>query len=147
MVVSQVPGAEEAIKAAANRGWEAVALVGIVISILSFTVWFMRQYMQQATDREQRLSDRVTNLENFIRDNLLSEMKRNSETMVQVVSAAKDIELAANAVTQQLKNFSSILSVRPCMAEQAVQSKASDLENAIERNTDALDELSEQRKP
>ena len=124
MYLAQLPGADTVITQAAAHGWEAAVLVVIVLSILTFTVWFLKQHMAESTKREERLADRVSNLEDFIRTQLISELQRNSEIMSQVIDAAKDITKTAESVTTALANFTAVLSVRPCMLSPEDQAEA-----------------------
>lgn len=120
-ILAQLPGAEEAIEAAARRGWEAVLLVVIILSTFVCFGWVIRRLMAEASTREDRLAARVTHLEEMIRTELMAALRQNSEVMGKVLSAADAIVRAADRMTQTLDRFTSILDVRPCLLPSAEQ--------------------------
>jgi hypothetical protein len=89
------PGTDQAINAAmqSGRGYEAVVLVVVFLGLLAFVGFVMRQWilraqqhddvmMAQAIEREKRLSDRVSELEKFIREELLKAIHENGKAFL-----------------------------------------------------------------
>jgi hypothetical protein len=117
MLFSQVVGADQAISSAinSNRGYEAVMLVVMTITIISALVWIMKKFMNDSKEREDRLAARVTHLEEVIRGELFSVLRQNSEIMGQVLQASNSIVIAADRMTSTMERFTHILDVRPCL--------------------------------
>lgn len=123
MTLAQIPGAQEAVEAAASRGWEAVVLVMVLVAILTFGGWLLRHIMTEAREREQRLATRINQLEDVIRGELFSVLRQNSEIMGKVLAAADGIIRAAHEMTETMQRFTSILDVRPCLLPIAEQTR------------------------
>jgi hypothetical protein len=125
MLLCQIVGADQAIQSAMNsgRGYEAVLLVVVCIAIVGAFVWTMRKMMSDAKEREDRLSARVTHLEEVIRVELFSVLRQNSEIMGQVLQASQSICVAADRMTGTLERFTHILDVRPCLLPTSEQRK------------------------
>lgn len=115
------PGSEQAINAAVQSGrWEAVALVVIMLIVTGFLVFIVRQIMDQALKREERLAGRVDGLEAFIRDEFMKVVKENTKAMLTIhISAAE----TTAAVTQLI---SSLHTTRICFATGEAQTKLVD---------------------
>ena len=71
-LVAQMPGVDQAMTAAAQRSWEAVVLVVVMVAAAGFFGWVFRRVMGESSDREIRLSNRVTHLEELIRTELMA---------------------------------------------------------------------------
>ena len=86
------PGTEQAINAAAATGrYEAVVLVVIMLTVISFLVYLVRAVMVQASERESRLAKRIDTLEDFIRTELMKAMNENTKAMLTIsVSSAEN---------------------------------------------------------
>ena len=131
LLAQTLPGADEAIKAAASRGWEAVLLVVIVVATFCFFGYVLRRVLDAGEKRENRLAERVTALEAEIRTELFAQMKANSEIMTRMCDAANRICVAADRMIQTLEKFETTLASRPCLAtiQQYAKSVASELEH------------------
>lgn len=90
------PGAEEVIKAASSRGWEAGMLVIVVLAMLAAFGLFMRWFMKSTDTRETRLGDRIDVLENFIHTSLLEVIKDNGELMTKTLQAIDALTATLN---------------------------------------------------
>ena len=119
--IAQFPGAEDAIRAAASRGWEAVLLVVLVCVCFATFGVILRQIMKEANEREVRLSNRVTHLEDIIREELMKALAAGQEMNGRMLSACDAIVHAATQMTATLERFTSILDVRPCLLPAAEQ--------------------------
>jgi hypothetical protein len=115
LMFSQLPGADAAIQSAAQEGWAAVLLVVIVVAVFAFTGWFLRMERSDARQREDRLANRITELETFIRTELVTELRRSSDVMAQVIVALAEVNKTSESVVSTLGQFTSILNHRPCM--------------------------------
>ena len=71
--------------------------------------------MRESSEREVRLSSRVTHLEEMIRTELMVALRQNSEVMGKMLSASDAIIRAADSMTRALERFTQILDVRPCL--------------------------------
>lgn len=121
-VIAQLPpGTEDAIAAASSRGWEAVVLVILMIGGFSFFGFMFRQYSAQAQEREQRLSGRVTHLEDLIRDKLFQTIDENAKLIATMVDATDRVSMACVQITESLGKFATVLENRPCMAMDAAE--------------------------
>ena len=131
-LLAQLPDPSDIIASAARYSWEAGLLALIVVS--SFTMFgvMIRMVMTrhlaieertlaEAKDREVRLAGRVTSLEDLVRNELMSLVRSNSETMGKVLAAADSICRAADRMTSTLDRFTSVLDVRPCLLTMAEQ--------------------------
>ena len=122
-LLAQLPGTEEALEAAARRGWEAVLLVVLILATFVCFGWVIRKLMAESSEREQRLAARVTHLEEMIRTELMAALRTNSEVMGKVLMAADSIVRAADNMSRTLERFTSILDVRPCLLPSVEQRK------------------------
>lgn len=115
MLLAQIPGAEEAIKAAAKSGWlETFVVVASIFIIGSFS-WVIKRILDDGKSREDRIDSRLTKLETEDRVVLVNQLKINSEIMSQVVVASEKMSLAADRMISSLDRFTTILESRPCL--------------------------------
>lgn len=103
-----MPGADAAIQAASQRGYESVVLVVIMLALFTLTGWLVRFWISKATEREdrfaaqaltreERLSKRVTDLEQLIQDHLLTALGEAAAAMrEQVVSSQRLVDALQN---------------------------------------------------
>jgi hypothetical protein len=112
---TQIEGAAEAIKAAEARGWEAVLLVVLILAIVGFFGFILRQIIADAKDRERRLADRVTKLEDELRNELLTQVRLSTDVMSRVVAAADGMIAAANRILERMDRYDATLAARPCL--------------------------------
>lgn len=110
-----LPGAEQAVAAAAGRGWEAVFLVILLASAFAFFGWLLRRLIEDGKSREDRLAGRITTLEDTIHGELFAQVRANSEIMARMVSAADRISHAAETMISTLSKFEHMLAARPCL--------------------------------
>ena len=92
------PGAEEAIEAASQRGYEAVVLVLVMGAMLFFFgllgKWFIKstdKRLEEASDREKRLATRIDVLEAFVHNTLLKMVQENAAMMIKNIEAAETL--------------------------------------------------------
>jgi hypothetical protein len=140
--LAQLPGADEAVKAAAAHGWEATILVVIVFATFGFFGYVLRRVLDSGEAREVRLSTRVTTLEAEIRTELFGQMKTNSEIMCRMVEAANRICVATDRVCRTMDRFETTLAARPCLAtmQTYAQGVAMELEATAEHVAERLRE-------
>jgi hypothetical protein len=120
-VVAQVvlpPGTEQAIAAAvATNRYEAVALVVVMISCLVFIVWLVKATFQQSHEREQKLTLRIDNLEDYSRTVLKEVADKSNAAMLQLSnSVAENTRVVAELIA-------TLHSSRPCFAVGEQQDK------------------------
>jgi hypothetical protein len=141
-LLAQLPGAGEAIKVAASRGWEAVLLVVIVASTFCFFGYVLRRVLDAGESRETRLAERVTILEAEIRTELFGQLRANTEIMARMVDAANRICAATDRMIQTMDKFETTLASRPCLAtiSQYARRVACELEETAEGVADTLRE-------
>ena len=131
----------DVIQHASDYSWEAGLLALIVVSGFLGSGWMLKIVMQRhltieertlndAREREVRLSARVTTLEDLVRTELLSLIRCNSETMGKVLGAADSICRASERMVQTLDRFTAVLDVRPCLLSTATQLRIVELEKA-----------------
>lgn len=114
VVLAQIPGADQAITSATREGWVAVLLVVMVLAMSGCFGWIIRRIMADATQREDRLSARVTHLEDVIRGELFQVLRANSEAMGKMLAASESVVRAADRMTDALERFTHILQAQPC---------------------------------
>ncbi len=97
-------GADVAIQAAGQRGYEAVVMVVIILSMLGFFGllgrWFLKstdKRLQEAMSREERLGKRIDDLEAFIQNNLLNLVQKVTDAMLSNIKATQALTDALNA--------------------------------------------------
>jgi hypothetical protein len=117
MLLAQTPGLNEAINAAQPRGWEAVVLVVLILGGFSFFGFMFRKYADSAEQREQRLSGRVTHLEDLIRERLFTTIDSNAQLIGRLVEATAEIV----AVCREMRTALAALESRPCMAMETAE--------------------------
>jgi hypothetical protein len=117
MLFAQLPGTDEAIKAAADKGWEAAVLVVLVISGFAFFGYMFRQFSTQSAVREERLAARVTHLEDLIRERLFGTIESNGALISKMVDATVEIV----AVCREMRTALAALDSRPCMAMETAE--------------------------
>lgn len=135
-LLGQIPGADEAIKAAADHGnYEAVVLVIVMLSGLGFFGWLMKVVMSrhlateeriltEAKVREERLAARVTALEDLVNVKLFEVVGKTNETMGRMLSASDSLVRAAEGMCNSMTRFSTILESRPCLMENYLAAQA-----------------------
>lgn len=124
------PGTDKAIEAAANRGYEAVVLVLIVLVVFGLFAWAIRGWITQAQVREERLAKRVTDLENIISTTLIK--------MATDTTAALNLSSASSA-----KLTEALVQTRPCWWTPEKQAEV--LAEAADRIAEHLIQIVEKR--
>ena len=97
MILGQITGAEDAVKAAASRGYEAVLLVVIVIAMLVAFGFAARWLLASTQKREDRLSMRIDVLENFIHTTLIGIIEKNQQAIDSHMRATMELTRAISA--------------------------------------------------
>lgn len=124
-------GADAAIQAASQRGYEAVVMVVIVLAMLTFFGllgrWFLRstdKRLDEAMAREQSLSARIKTLETFVQDTLMEMVKNNATAMLSNADA--------------IRRLTETLDKRLCILDPSRQDAAVDRlgDRLAERNAD-----------
>jgi len=89
-----IPGADQALQLAGQRGWEAVVLVIVLLGLIGLTGFIVRwliasmdKRMQESRDREVGMAIRLRELENFVQVTLLKLIKDNSVMTTTVLDA------------------------------------------------------------
>jgi hypothetical protein len=125
LLLAQIPGADDAIKAAAESSWLAVLLVVVVLCMLLGFGLILRWILKRQADTEERLtrenadrevrnSELITHLQETIRNELISLIKLNTDTMARMISAADGIVRASERMTTTLDRFSSLMDSGAC---------------------------------
>jgi len=96
-LLGQIPGADEAIKAASQspQGWVAVVFVALVLAGFGTFGYVIKHLLREASDRETRLSKRINELEDFIRGDLMAQLKESSSGTQKLLAACEAICSAA----------------------------------------------------
>lgn len=100
--VAQLPGADDAIRAASAEGWVTVLFVVIVLASFGTLGYLVKQTMKEAREREERASARIGQLEDFIRMKLMESLESNSIVMQKILAAAESICEAANEMSSAI---------------------------------------------
>ena len=119
-LLAQIPGVDQAIKTAASSGWLEVTFVVIVLGAFTAFGWMMKHLTMRhsaieermqtdAIAREVRLSQRVDNLSDMVRLELLTALKANSEIMGKMIAASDSICRAADGMTETVKRFADMM--------------------------------------
>ena len=128
------PGTEQAINSAVATGrYEAVVLVVIMITVMSFLVYLVRSVMMQSNERESRLAHRIDTLEDFIRSQLMTAMAESTKAMLTIsVSSAEN----TRAVVDLLE---ALHTTRVCFATGEQQDKlVESIANKVVREVQSL---------
>lgn len=73
VIISQIPGADDAIKKAGEQGgWMAVVIVVVFFLTVGTLGMLVKVYMNQSKDREDRMAKELNDLHEFIRDKLMT---------------------------------------------------------------------------
>ena len=95
------PAIKEAVKQAADRGWEAIVLVIVMVGLISLTgvivrwlIASMDKRMEEANQREQRMAQRLTQLEDFSQVTLVRLIDETSQLAANVVNAITTLTVA-----------------------------------------------------
>lgn len=99
---AQADGVDTAIKLASQHGYESVVLVLIVLTVFSLFTWAIRGWISQAAERENRLSTRVTSLEDKITERLLTALDKSSEAIQSNSRGLESITTALGVLTAQI---------------------------------------------
>lgn len=127
-LLAQIPGADDAIRAAtqSGRGYEAVVLVIVLLTCLGLGAYLTRVTVA-----------RVSGLETFIRDSLLSALHDSTKAMSEVSASVADSNKALLELT------TAIQTTRPCWWTEERQREL--LAAAADRISDSLTNLVEDR--
>lgn len=101
---SQIPGADQAIKAAEASGWTAVLVCVTFLFTLVCITWLIRKMFTE----KDSLSTRLTSVEDFQKTTLM-ELNVKTETGLMKASIAMDNN------TEALGKLTETLIGRPCM--------------------------------
>jgi hypothetical protein len=120
-ILAQTPGMDEAIQAAVQggHGWEAIVLIVLILTGFTGGGVMVRQYSLQALEREERLSARITHLEDLIREKLFDVVGHNGMLMEKMLEQSERLGLACDKIVDTMHTFDVILQNRPCMAMDA----------------------------
>ena len=109
-----MPGTDEALKAAGQRGYEAILMAIVLIACISLVGllirWFvnsMDKRLAESADREKRLADRVTELEKFI-----------EQTLVKMI---ENVSVLMQKNTEASSRLADMLDTKPCLLERSNQ--------------------------
>lgn len=102
VVFGQAEGVDTAVKLAAQHGYESVVLVLIVLTVFSLFTWAIRGWISQAAERENRLSQRVTSLEDKITERLFTALDKSSEAIQSNSRGLENITAAIGVLTTQI---------------------------------------------
>ena len=99
-VIAQLPGASEALQAAAESGrWEAVALVVVMLLSLGFLVWLVKSNMEQSHQREQKLTARIDQVEDYSKTTLKEVADKSNDAMLKLsTSVAENTRVVAELI-------------------------------------------------
>lgn len=102
ILLAQIPGADEAIKAASSEGWVTVLFVVIVLASFGTLGYLIRKTMTESREREKEANARIGQLEDFIRTKMMDSLQANSVVMEKMLAAAQSICDAANEMTSAI---------------------------------------------
>jgi Na+/phosphate symporter len=105
VVLAQTPGVDTAVQLAAQHGYESVVLVLIVLTVFGLFTWAIRGWISQAAEREDRLSSRVTSLEDKITERLLTALDKSSEAIQSNSRGLENITAALGVLTTQIQRL------------------------------------------
>jgi hypothetical protein len=105
-LLAQMPGTDEVVEAAARESWVAALLVIIVVSTFVTFGLVIRQILKEARDRENCQVQRITDLEQWTRAELLRALGANTDMMRQVLDASAAILAAAQHMQETLDKCS-----------------------------------------
>ena len=87
-MLAQIPGTETAIDAAAHRGYEAILMCIVVVMCIALVGILFRWFIQsmdkraeEAVKREEALSKRINELEQFVQTQLMAMMSKNNDVI------------------------------------------------------------------
>jgi len=91
MIFAQIPGGYDAVRLASDTGrWEAVALVMVMLLSLGFLVWIVKATMQQAHEREQKLTARIDQVEDYSKTTLKEVADKSNDAMLKLSSSVAE---------------------------------------------------------
>lgn len=106
-LLGQIPGADEAVKAATKDGWVAAALVVIMLAICALAGYLIKRILEDSAAREKRMSDRIDKLEAYIQDVLKSTLEKTTK-------ALEDSTSVIQSLVSVIDKLSGDLNDRPC---------------------------------
>ena len=71
----------EIIKAAATRGWEAMLIAALMVSVVGFLAWLIRYWLQDARKREDELRAALAGQDGFTRGKLVELITQNRDAL------------------------------------------------------------------
>jgi CheY-specific phosphatase CheX len=105
---------DKAIEAATPHGWEAIILVVVMAMLIGLTGvivrWLIKSMdsrMLEATNREERMANRLSKLEEFVQSSLVEIINETSSMTAKVLDAVTSLTVA--------------LDKRPCLMPLATQ--------------------------
>lgn len=119
---AQVPGANELVTTAASHGWEAAAIAVVLLTMIASVGWLMKSLWAI----NQRLADRVTNLESKIEDRLMGLVEAttavvtsNTEMLRRTARAIEKLELAVERSQNAQATILARIETSPCLITEA----------------------------
>lgn len=102
VLLGQIPGVDESLKAASAEGWVVMLFVTIVLASFGTLGYLIRKTMTEAREREKEAYARINQLEDFIRTKMLDSLQSNSVVMEKMLAAAQSMCDAANEMSSAI---------------------------------------------
>ena len=130
LLLGQIPGADEVIKAATDVSWLAGVMAMVMVALIAGFAFILRWIIKrqesidkQSSEREARLARRVDELENVVNGKLFDTIQRVSEVMGKMQEAASAMIRASESMITTQTKFSTMLENRPCLLQDPKQRK------------------------
>jgi len=102
VLLAQIPGVDESLKAASAEGWVVMLFVTIVLASFGTLGYLIRKTMTEAREREKEAYARINQLEDFIRTKMMDSLQTNSVVMEKMLAAAQSMCDAANEMSSAI---------------------------------------------
>lgn len=127
-IYAQLDASAEVVRAASAQSWEAALLAVIVLGAFGAFGWMVKLVMTRhlaieertladGRTREERLSTRVTQLETFVHQELLTTIRQASEMNGRILSASTEMSEAARGMTGVVAAYVKEMENKPCLLE------------------------------
>lgn len=121
-------GETEAIKAASERGYEAILLVMVVIAMMTLFGLIMRWFLHATTkqselaaSREKQLGDKLAEIDTFIRGEVIQARTQNATALADAARAMESAARVSAVMSKAVMRLADTWSQKPCAAGMKIE--------------------------
>lgn len=123
-----IPGVNEAVNAAGHHSYEAVVMVGVVCTVFALFTWAVKSWISQGAERETRMADRVTTLEDKITERLFvisgdscRAMNATGQSLAEITQVLKELRDQMEHISNSLAGLEALIKSHDAQVESNIK--------------------------